>query len=576
VARLTADVADALEYAHTHGVIHRDIKPANLLLAPEGRLSVNDFGLARVLEQPGVTMTGEFVGTPAYMSPEQIAAGRTPLDHRTDIYSLGATLYELLTLRPPFAGERRDQVLAQILHKEPAPPRKWNRRIPLDLQTICLKALEKDPDRRYRTAKAMADDLRRYLNRFAIEARRSGPVARLGKLVRRHKLATTAAIVILLLVSAVGVATGLYYRAQGRTTVVEKIAASAQQINWAHDQLPVIEASVRALRYDEAFELLQKVQTNLPENPRLIELRTECSLELTILTDPPGATVSRKPLDGSDDRWEQLGTTPIENRLLARGAHHWKIEKSGFATAEGIVNDFYVLIATMGGTQPFRVELDRANVVPQDMVRVRPVLNNAVWGLPNQNIPQYWIDRFEVTNRQFKTFVEQGGYRRQEIWEHPFEKDGRTIPWDEAISLFRDKTGQPGPATWVQGSYLDGQDEFPVSGVSWHEAAAYARFVGKTLPTVYQWIGASGRGALADKIVPQSNLEGSGPARAGQFKGLGPFGTYDMAGNVKEWCWNSAGDGKRFLLGGAWDELSYQFSSEDVRPVTDRDANMGN
>jgi hypothetical protein len=112
VARMIADVADALEHAHKSGVIHRDMKPSNLLLSPDGRLSINDFGLARLLEQPEMTMTGEFVGTPAYLSPEQITSGRVPLDHRTDIYSLGATLYELLTLRPPFTGERRDQVLA--------------------------------------------------------------------------------------------------------------------------------------------------------------------------------------------------------------------------------------------------------------------------------------------------------------------------------------------------------------------------------------------------------------------------------------------------------------------------------
>src|SRR5262249_19303200 len=113
IARMIAEVADALDHAHKNGVVHRDVKPANLLLAPEGRLSINDFGLARLLEQPGMTTTGEFVGTPAYMSPEQITAGRIPIDHRTDIYSLGATLYELLTLQPPFKGERRDQVLAQ-------------------------------------------------------------------------------------------------------------------------------------------------------------------------------------------------------------------------------------------------------------------------------------------------------------------------------------------------------------------------------------------------------------------------------------------------------------------------------
>jgi serine/threonine protein kinase/tetratricopeptide (TPR) repeat protein len=186
VARMIAEVADGLEYAHQEGVVHRDMKPSNLLLSPAGRLSVNDFGLARMLEQPGMTMTGEFVGTPAYMSPEQITAGRTPLDHRTDIYSLGATLYELLTLYPPFTGERRDQVLAQILHKEPKAPRKVNPRVPVDLETICLKAMEKDPDRRYRTAGALADDLRRYVNRFAIAARRAGPTERLRKWIKRH------------------------------------------------------------------------------------------------------------------------------------------------------------------------------------------------------------------------------------------------------------------------------------------------------------------------------------------------------------------------------------------------------
>ncbi len=186
VARLVAEVADALAYAHQEGVIHRDIKPSNLLLSPAGRPSVNDFGLARLLEQPGMTVSGEFVGTPAYMSPEQVTAGRTPLDHRTDIYSLGATLYELLTLQPPFTGTRRDQVLAQILHKEPTAPRKVNPKVPVDLETICLKALEKDPDRRYPTAGALAEDLRRYVNRFAISARRAGPVQRFMKWVRRR------------------------------------------------------------------------------------------------------------------------------------------------------------------------------------------------------------------------------------------------------------------------------------------------------------------------------------------------------------------------------------------------------
>ena len=187
IVTMLADVADALAYAHRNQVVHRDIKPSNLLLSKDGRLHISDFGLARILEEPGVTQTGEFVGTPFYMAPEQISANTTEVDGRADIYSLGATLYELLTLRPPFPGKSRDQVIAQISHVEATSPRRLNRRIPRDLDTICLKALEKDPNRRYQAADQMASDLRNYVNRFAISARRSGPIAKAVKWSRRHR-----------------------------------------------------------------------------------------------------------------------------------------------------------------------------------------------------------------------------------------------------------------------------------------------------------------------------------------------------------------------------------------------------
>jgi tetratricopeptide (TPR) repeat protein len=222
IRTLVADVADALEHAHKQGVIHRDIKPSNLLLSPDGKLSLNDFGLARMLEQPGMTMTGEFVGTPAYMSPEQVMLGRIPLDQRTDIYSLGATLYELLTLRPRFTGERRDQILSQIIQKEPPPPRHLNKQVPRDLETICLKALDKDPDKRYQTAGQMADDLRRYVNRFAISAKRAGPVERLKKWVRRHPALTAALAVTLLALVVAGLFAYQAHDAELRRRVAEE------------------------------------------------------------------------------------------------------------------------------------------------------------------------------------------------------------------------------------------------------------------------------------------------------------------------------------------------------------------
>jgi serine/threonine protein kinase len=267
-ARMVAGVADALDYAHQQGVVHRDIKPANLLLSSDGRLSLNDFGLARMLEEPGMTMNGEFVGTPAYMSPEQITAGRVPTDHRTDVYSLGATLYELLALRAPFAGAGRDQVLAQILHKDPQPPRTVNPKVPVDLETICLKCLEKDPDRRYATAGALAHDLRRYLNRFAITAKRAGPVERLVKWVRRRP--GLAASLGCLLV-AVGIALALAVQAHraDRERLAERERARLKLLDEKIRHAYLIATGGDLKRTDEAIKEMESLGA-LPGQVRLL------------------------------------------------------------------------------------------------------------------------------------------------------------------------------------------------------------------------------------------------------------------------------------------------------------------
>ena len=218
VARMMADVADALQHAHDEGVIHRDIKPSNLLLSSDGRLSLNDFGLAHVSGTAGDDDERRIRGISAVHVPEQITAGRAPLDHRTDIYSLGATLYELLTLEPPFPGQQRDQIIGQILHKDPVPPRRKNRRVPVDLETICLKAMDKDPDRRYQTAGQMSKDLHRFVNRYAILAGESGPVGRTVKWMRRYP---STSFLLLLLVVVAGLAGVLAY--------VTRLTASANR-----------------------------------------------------------------------------------------------------------------------------------------------------------------------------------------------------------------------------------------------------------------------------------------------------------------------------------------------------------
>jgi len=192
IARLATGAADGLAHAHERGVVHRDIKPHNILLGSDNRLHITDFGLAYLTSEPHVTVSGEIMGTPAYLSPEQIRGEVGSIDHRTDVYSFGVTLYELLTRRRPFDGETRDQLLHSICHDEPRPPRKWDASIPVDLETICLRAIEKEPGRRHASAALLAEDLRRFAEGRPILSRRTGPLEKAAKWVRRHKAASTA------------------------------------------------------------------------------------------------------------------------------------------------------------------------------------------------------------------------------------------------------------------------------------------------------------------------------------------------------------------------------------------------
>jgi serine/threonine protein kinase len=210
VAELGVQAAEALDHAHQMGVVHRDIKPGNLMLDTAGRIWVTDFGLAHMQHGEGsLTLTGDLVGTLRYMSPEQALAKRVVIDHRTDIYSLGMTLYELLTLEPPFAGKDREELLRQIAFEEPKPPRRLDKAIPVELETILLKTMEKNPADRYATAAELAQDLRHFLEDRPIRARRPSVLQRINKLARRHRgvvwasFVGLAAAVVILAISTV-------------------------------------------------------------------------------------------------------------------------------------------------------------------------------------------------------------------------------------------------------------------------------------------------------------------------------------------------------------------------------------
>lgn len=228
-ARLVADAADALHHAHELGVVHRDVKPSNLLIDQRGKVWVADFGLARMQTDLGVTATGDVVGTLRYMSPEQARGRADQVDGRTDVYALGATLYELLTLRHAHPGDNRRQLLDDLERVEPMRPRKINAVIPADLETIVVRAMEKDRESRYGSAGELRDDLRRYLAGQATIARPATLVERTSKWARRRQRTVAVGVAVLALVSVVATVSGLLVNAARGRAEAALVAAEAHR-----------------------------------------------------------------------------------------------------------------------------------------------------------------------------------------------------------------------------------------------------------------------------------------------------------------------------------------------------------
>jgi len=532
-------------------VIHRDLKPANVMMTPKGQIKVLDFGLAKLLGPAEVTQSltqiQGVMGTPSYMSPEQ--AQGNPLDGRTDLWSLGVLYYELLAGQLPFRGNTSLAVLQAITREPPKSVCAVRPETPRMADRILTRALQKDRENRYATAAEMATDLSALLDTM------SGTISAKEAARGTRTFQMLAAGLALLLVAAAGGGWWFYRNMTER--------------RWAREEAPPTIARLMEARLTvQALGVLQRAEKDLPGDPQLRKLANEDTRMVSVTSDPPGATISIQDYLAPAGPVLPLGTTPLAKVRIPAGYFRWTIAKPGERPI--------VLAPETSATMRF--DLAREATAPSGMVYVPgggwTSFNGFIGWMGPYNFHPYYIDRYEVTNRAYQDFVDHGGYEKPEYWPATFIREGKQVSRSEAMAQFRDSTGRPGPSSWAAGHYREGTADHPVSGVSWFEAAAYAKFAGKELPVLGQWYQVANFDT-SPYITQLSNLTGKGLAKVGKYSGVGQYGTWDMAGNVREWIANPVDGDLRFILGGSWRSPNYLYTSPEALSPYDRSDTNG-
>ena len=341
--------------------------------------------------------------------------------------------------------------------------------------------------------------------------------------------------------------------------------------------LTQIESLARSGKYFAAFQLARDVERAGGSDALTDSLKDGYSRPVNVQSTPPGAKISLRPYrSGTEEvEWVELGRAPLEKIRVPRGPVEWRAAMPGHASARQLA------FALPNMQMSFALFPAAANDPGMVQVSGGEMDIGSLSGLllaQKVKLAPYLIDRTEVTNREYAQFVQAGGYAREDFWKEPFREGARTLTFKEAMTRFRDATGRAAPATWKLGHFPDGEDDLPVRGISWHEAAAYAAYAGKELPTIYHWYFADTGGdlfALPGVLVPAGNFQSGGPRTGAANKAFGAFGAVNMAGNVREWVSNATDKQRHMTVGGSWTDVPYLYSDPALQSAFDRPLDAG-
>lgn len=323
----------------------------------------------------------------------------------------------------------------------------------------------------------------------------------------------------------------------------------------------------------QLFDMALQAEKYLPKDPTLAKLWPVIATTMSIETKPAGAEVFWKDYDTPTEDWRLAGVTPLRDVKVPRNYLRVEIRKKGYQTIE------VAGPALFSAKMVQHLRMDVLGGLPENMVRIpRTTTGMNIVGLEQyggKEVPEFLMDKFEVTNKEFKAFVDAGGYTNRTYWVFPILDAGKAIALKDALAKFTDRTDRQGPSTWEAGSYPDGTENHPVTGVSWYEAAAYAAYAKKQLPTVFHWAVVADT-SRSEFILPRSNFSGKSTSVVGSLAGFSTYGIYDLAGNAREWTFNQSEDpNQRFILGGGWTDPSYAFNDSYTQQALDRSTSNG-